>query len=218
MALSKPHAIIFDWDNTLVNSWNKMHLVINETFKEMNLPLWDRETVKKNVKLSFADAGRDFFGDRVDEAKKIFYHNYNVKFEHVECNPLPDSLNLLWYLKDNNIYSAVVSNKNGDLLRREIEKLEWNKYFAVVIGSKDAEFDKPKPHPVYLALQNQFSPSEHIIWFIGDSTVDIECAVNSGCIPILYGDKEAAHDIDEKNFKFQHIPTHAELIALLEKL
>jgi histidinol phosphatase-like enzyme len=31
-------------------------------------------------------------------------------------------------------------------------------------------------------------PKQDIIWFIGDTIADIECAVNAGCQPILYCD------------------------------
>jgi phosphoglycolate phosphatase len=215
MNLAKPQAVIFDWDNTLVDSWKKMYLVINETFKEMGLPLWDMETIKKNIKYSFADAGVKLFGERVHEAKKLYYFHYTQTFADVNCEPLPETVNLLDTLKKNNIYTAIVSNKTGDLLRKEVKTLNWEGYFQAVVGSKDAEFDKPKPHPVYFALQNKFTPLKDKVWFVGDSSVDVECAINSGCVPLLYGDKEAAQDLEDKAINYYHIPSHKELIELL---
>ena len=43
--LTRPRAILFDWDNTLVDSWTTIHEALNAVMAAMEKPLWSlRET------------------------------------------------------------------------------------------------------------------------------------------------------------------------------
>jgi phosphoglycolate phosphatase len=85
----------------------------------------------------------------------------------------------------------VVSNKTGALLRREAEGIGWSTLFGSMVGAGDAVLDKPHSAPVALALQTSGIPASDAVWLVGDTGVDMECAYNSGCIPVLLGRREA---------------------------
>ena len=57
-----------------------------------------------------------------------------------------------------------------------------------IVGAGDAALDKPDPAPVTLALHRSGVEAGEAVWFVGDTGVDMECAYNSGCIPVLLGD------------------------------
>jgi len=102
--------------------------------------------------------------------------------------PLPGSQAMLEGLAAEGIYLGVVSNKTGELLRREGEWLGWSRLFGGIIGAGDAEFDKARagagiagPGP------GAASHPANRLWFVGDTAIDMECALNSGCVPILLG-------------------------------
>ena len=40
MNLPKPNAVIFDWDNTLVNTWPIIAEALNATFRALKKPDW----------------------------------------------------------------------------------------------------------------------------------------------------------------------------------
>jgi phosphoglycolate phosphatase len=61
--LPKPRAVIFDWDNTLVNTWPIIHDALNKTFAEHSLPLWEFEKTKARVRKSMRDSFPEIFGD-----------------------------------------------------------------------------------------------------------------------------------------------------------
>jgi phosphoglycolate phosphatase len=109
----------------------------------------------------------------------------------------------------------MVSNKEGNTLRKEIKEMGWDIYFECMIGSMDAIKDKPNPEPVYMALEKMNLQKGNHIWFVGDTTVDIECAHSSGCTPILYGDKVAAPDLESLNIPHKHVECHVGLVELL---
>ena len=48
---------------------------------------------------------------------------------------------------------AIVSNKNKEILSIEVNFLGWQDFFHCVIGSQDADFDKPHPAPALMACQ-----------------------------------------------------------------
>ncbi len=213
--LIPPKAILFDWDNTLVETWPKLHKTLNETFAEFGLETWSMEQVKQRTHKSAKDIFPTLFGDKHEKARGYFYYLYRQKYAHENLPPLPNALKVLELLKARNIKTGVVSNKEGNTLRKEIKEMGWDVYFECMIGSMDATKDKPHPEPVYMALEKLNIDKGSHIWFVGDTTVDIECGHNSGCTPILYGDKVAAPDIDSLKISYKHVKCHVTLAELL---
>jgi phosphoglycolate phosphatase len=56
-----------------------------------------------------------------------------------------------------------------------------------VVGAGDCAADKPACDPVHLALAESGVAAGEKVWFVGDTAVDMECAVASGCVPVLLG-------------------------------
>jgi phosphoglycolate phosphatase len=79
----------------------------------------------------------------------------------------------------------VVSNKRGVTLRKEARHLGWDSLFRSLVGATDAPRDKPAPDPVYLALERAGPPAAGEVWFVGDTDIDMLCAVRAGCVPVL---------------------------------
>jgi phosphoglycolate phosphatase len=87
---------------------------------------------------------------------------------------------------------AVVSNKEGGLLRREVAHLGWNARFRAVVGAGDATADKPDPAPIWHALRTIGVKSGPEVWYVGDTGSDMQAARAAGCTAVLLGD--AGHD------------------------
>jgi len=186
--LSYPLAVIFDWDNTLVNTWPVIHDSMNVTLKKMNYPLWSIEETKKQVRRSLRESFPDLFGEKWKIARDIFYERFKkIHLERLEG--LPGAEVLLDSLSNKGIYLGVVSNKSGENLRREAGHLGWDKYFSQIIGAMDAVEDKPSTKPVEMALEGSGIELDQRVWFVGDTKIDMECAYNSGCFPILINQK-----------------------------
>lgn len=190
---TRPKAIIFDWDNTLVDSWLIIQDALNATFREFDVEEWSLEETKARVAKSLRDSFPELFGDRWEEAKEVFYVHF--KAIHLErLTPLPGAADMLAELAGEGIYLGVVSNKTGSLLRKEAEKLGWDKHFGQIIGATDAPKDKPAVDPVVMALQGSDVDLGEDVWFAGDSRIDMECALNAGCVPVLIRDEPPGAD------------------------
>jgi phosphoglycolate phosphatase len=182
----RPRAIIFDWDNTLVDSWATIHEALNICMAAMGKPLWTIDDTREKVRLSLRDAFPLHFGERWEEARKVYMDAFQAI--HLErLTPLPGRVQMLDDLAGEGIYLSVVSNKTGPVLRREAEQLGWSGRFGAIVGAGDCAADKPACDPVELALKpSGIAAGEHV-WFVGDTAIDMECALNSGCLPVLLG-------------------------------
>jgi phosphoglycolate phosphatase len=184
--ISRPRAILFDWDNTLVDSWSTIHEALNFLMAAMDKPLWTIEETRERVRLSLREAFPRIFGERWEEARDIYLDRFRAI--HLESlTALPGRTELLQRLADEEIFLGVVSNKTGSLLRRETDHIGWAALFGSVVGAGDAPLDKPDAAPVRLALEQSGIDPGETVWFVGDTGIDMECAHNSGCVPVLLG-------------------------------
>lgn len=185
VVLKRPRALLFDWDNTLVDTWEVIHRALVVTFEAMGQKPWTLEEARQRVRASARDSFPRLFGDRADEAIEIFYTS--IRQHHLEMlrtRPLAEEL-LRQAAAYPDVILSVVSNKNGDLLREEAEFLRWQTYFYKLIGAMDAPKDKPDPSAVELALLGSGIAPGPEVWFVGDTDIDMVTAYKSGCPAVL---------------------------------
>lgn len=215
--LTKPKAILFDWDNTLADTWPTIHQALTETFIKMGHEPWDMATTKERVHRSLRDSFPEIFGDRWEEAGDLYFKNFR-RIHLQALTPLEDAEEVLMALKNTDIYVALVSNKTGSALRLEVDHIGWNHYFSKVIGAKDADEDKPSPKPVRMALEGSGIELGKDVWFVGDSVTDMECAYNCDCIPIFYGEQDLSSERFKKFQPTKHFKNHGELLEFIKSL
>ncbi len=213
----RPQALIFDWDNTLVDSWAPIHEALNLTFAAMEYPLWTLAETRLRVRQSLRDAFPAMFGDRWDQARRLYLGHFEAI--HLQrLTPLPGAGELLQRLGTDGMPMALVSNKTGRLLRREVAALGWEPYFQRIVGAGDAAADKPDPAPVTLALAESGIAAGPSVWFIGDTGIDLECAAAAGCVPVLlHAPDDPAHP-DAEPLLVQPRHRLRDFTALLELL
>jgi len=226
--LKKPTAIIFDWDNTLVDTWPLIQKAINVTLEKYSKPIWTIEKVRDNIHKSMRDYFPEIFKDNWQEAGEIYRNAYNaINIEQIQL--LPSALELIKTIKDAEILQFLVSNKIGTTLRKEVKKLQIEQYFFSAIGALDADFDKPHKSAIDLALMlSDIDLQKDCIWFVGDTISDVECAYNIGCHPIIFGHSshKISNSISQEILKngFNNsgiIPlyfNHQELISVIKNL
>lgn len=184
MTLDKPRGLLFDWDNTLVDTWGIIHGALSETFQTMGQEPWTLEETQQRVRASARDTFPDLFGARADEAMAVFYDTFQAK--HLEQLRANDGAGeMLSRLAAGGYLLGVVSNKQGILLREESDYLGWTPLFHRLVGADDATRDKPAVDAVELALDGSGLARGPEIWFVGDTDIDMLCATSAGCRPVL---------------------------------
>lgn len=194
MELTPPKAILFDWDNTLIDSWPVIHEALTHCLTQMDHPLWTLDETKARVARSMREEFPKLFGDRWQEAAQHYQQGY-LRVHLDRLTPYAGALDTIRQIHHAKLYQAVVSNKKGDTLRKEAQALNWLPYFHAFIGAQDASHDKPHPAHAHKALERYTLPYGDDIWFIGDSNVDMEIAEKACFTPIFYGTEEKAATI-----------------------
>ncbi|MGE0714004.1 MAG: HAD family hydrolase [Alphaproteobacteria bacterium] len=187
-ALPLPRAILFDWDNTLVDNWAVIATALNAALAAMGQAEWTEAEVRGRVRKSARDTFPEMFGARAAEAERIFYSTFAAR--HLEgLRPMAGAAAMLDAAAARGIRLGIVSNKSGGYLRAEADHLGWTPRFARIVGANDTAFDKPAKDPVLAALDGSGIAPGPDVWFVGDAGIDMECAMSTGCVPVLLRDE-----------------------------
>lgn len=184
----QPQAIIFDWDNTLVDSWPTIHAANNAALVAMGHEPWTRAQSEVRVRKSLAEAYSELFGERWEEARDVYYSHFRANHLQ-ELAVLTGRADMLDALAEAGIYMGIVSNKDGQLLREEVAHLGWEDFFGAVVGANDVARAKPAPEPIHLSLEPSIFRAGREVWYVGDTDIDLECAVAAGVVPVLLREK-----------------------------
>ncbi|MEO0348261.1 MAG: HAD-IA family hydrolase [Pseudomonadota bacterium] len=186
-----PHALIWDWDGTVVDSHQlikQAFLKVANDFSLSNVQIADAEANLGSVALS--DYFPDLFGElEWLQAKDKFYEFITAR--HLSyLSPINGSVEFIKMISQQypNISQAVVSNKRGDLLRLEVSALELTDTFVNVIGAGDFALSKPNAELVKIALGQADLSHNSVIYVVGDSQTDINLARNACLKAIFYGE------------------------------
>ena len=188
--LARPRAVLFDWDNTLVDSWETLRVAINAALVAFGQTPWTIAQTRQRVRRSLRDSFPELFGEDWQRARDVFYRTFEA--EHLKTvTALPGAAALVAALAAD-LPLGVVSNKHGELLRREVVHLGWSGHFRSLVGAADAPRDKPDRAPVDKALavlagSGIEPPPNQDVWFVGDTALDMQTAHAAGCIPVLFG-------------------------------
>ena len=185
----RPAALLYDWDNTLVDGWAGITAALNAVFAEFGHPPWTTENTRNRVRVALRESFPVMFGERWEHARDVFYDSLTRQgLDHVV--PMPGAEALLQAGAD--WPQGVVSNKAGAFLRREVTHLGWNGFFGPIVGAGDATADKPDPAPLLLALRHLGHAAGGTVWYMGDTALDMQAARAAGVTAVLIGD--ARHD------------------------
>jgi phosphoglycolate phosphatase len=187
--VERPKAVLFDWDNTLVNTWPTIIECYRSTFGALGRTPWTDQEVRDRAHGSLRDHFPVLFGAEARRAEEVFYETFHrIHLERLE--PLPGADRLLERASSLGCYVAVVSNKVGDNLRAEMKHLGWDRWIVRAVGAKDAKRDKPAPDPIFLALDGTGIAPDHGVWMVGDTPADLKCAHAAGVLPVYFGSVE----------------------------
>ena len=213
--MTPPRAVLFDWDNTLVASWEIIHESLRRTFEDLGREPWSFAQTKAWVRRSMRDSFPDLFGADAERAERAFYRHYRA---HHLCllTPLAGAAVTLEALRRNRVPLGVVSSKLGGLVRAEAGHLGWSGYFGRIVGAEDAARDKPAPEAVALALEGTGAGPGADVWYVGDTGIDVTCARNSACVAVIVG-SDPPRDGDRACTPDHQVADHAALQCLLRR-
>jgi len=184
----KYKAVVFDLDGTLVDTLGDIAASMNRALKLHGFPPLAEADYRGKVGwgierlalLSLPDEARQKeTAARVAADAAGFYEENPLTFSRV----YPGIQELLGNLLQKKIKTAVLSNKPDPVAQKVVAGLFSPGSFACVQGEITGRTRKPDPSSVWeLLLDLDITPSNVII--AGDSEIDMETAVSSGCFAL----------------------------------
>lgn len=172
-------AVLFDWDGTLLNSFEADSAAYLAMFRALSVE-WDVRDFERHYSPNWL---RVYRAARLPRAKwdladrlwKRAYRRQNPKL-------LPGARSVLRELQRKFVI-GIVSSGSGWRVRSQIRKFHLNQYVSVCVCSEDAARRKPDPAPLKVALRRLRVPADETV-YVGDAPEDIEMARRAGVIPI----------------------------------
>ena len=90
----------------------------------------------------------------------------------LKLNPLPGSTEILKFCEENNILTAVLTNKHGPHARAACEHLGVSDFLTFVLGANDTKWKKPETELTFHALNVLKLPAEQTL-YCGDSPYEL---------------------------------------------
>ena len=172
-------AFIWDLDGTLLDSYEAILSGIEETYHQFSIP-FDKEKVRTFIlKYSVQDLlvqvaeerGLDVDGLNQVRAQSLAEKNAQVIL-------MPGALEVLSWANQQGIQQFVYTHK-GDNALTILRELGLDVYFTEILTSQSGFARKPNPEATtYLINKYHLKPDR--TYYIGDRTLDIEFAQNSG--------------------------------------
>ena len=186
--------IAFDWDGTLYDSTQLIVRCIQAAVVDVGGAKPSDQAASYVIGLglmeALAHAAPDVPESRYPELNVRYKHHY-IQRQH-DISLFDGALTLLAELKERGHILTVATGKSRRGLDEALQAVELKGRFD---GSRTADETAGKPHPRMLhELMHEFDVPPERTLMIGDTTHDLQMALNAGCasVGVSYG----AHDPD----------------------
>ncbi len=195
MAIARRFDLIaFDWDGTLFDSTALIARCIQNAVRDVGgaVPS-DRDAayvIGLGLKQALAHAAPDVPVDRYPELGARYRHHYIAQKDDISL--FEGVLDMLMALKSRQHWLTVATGKTRQGLD---DALQTSQLKDVFDGSRTVDETAGKPHPRMLQeLMAEFGVEPTRTLMIGDTTHDLQMALNAGCasVAVSYG----AHEPD----------------------
>lgn len=171
--------VLFDWDGTLVNSYDADADAYLAMFREMGIP-WGVEELTQHYSPDWYAVYRAaglprHRWDAADTAWRKQYAKHRPKL-------MAGTRRILSRLSTRHRLGLVTSG-DRDRVTRQLRSFRLTQLFAARICSGDTQRKKPHPEPLQVAMEKmRLHPSTCV--YVGDSPQDIEMARGAGVFAI----------------------------------
>jgi pyrophosphatase PpaX len=183
MVETRPFAVLFDLDGTLIDSIALLLASMKHTFQGRSRKPTDQEWIEglgtplPKQLTPYVESDED--RERLVNRYRTFQHeNHDRLMSHY--SGVIDTLALL-YQRGHPL--GVVTSKGNMMMERGLKFIGADDYIEVAIGYDSVHIHKPDPFPVRAALEKlEYQASEAV--FVGDSPHDIHSGNDAGVITI----------------------------------
>lgn len=182
----KPATIIFDFDQTLINTYDTIITTFKEVFSRHELTK-DIESIDYNslVGPTLADSFNQYIVNPDVDSLIEEYRTEMVKNHHALATSMPYANELVKALKDKGHKVAILSNKQTDMIYMGLKQINMDQDIDLVVGLDLVQEKKPSEKGIYQILK-QFKGFKDNVVMIGDSVDDVLTGQNANAFTVGY--------------------------------
>jgi len=186
-------AVLLDMDGTLVDAFRPIITALNRTLGDFSLPQMTDDEVRRHTGRGECSM-LSLFGDHREAASARFleYHDEYL----FDVHPLPGALELLDWLTERGIASAIVTSKSQVRADKQLAFLGWENKLGAVIGLQQGRRQKPDPHTMFLACE-ALGIDANVCVMVGDGPADMKAAKRAGILPVGLTHSFTAQELGE---------------------
>ena len=184
----KYKGVIFDLDGTLVDTIEDIAVAMNRALSSRGFPELPSESYKEKVgwgikRLAFLSLPEEARSEENAALVAADSARFYAETPLVHSRPYPGIPELIGELGRRKVKMVVLTNKPDPVAQKVIAGLFPQGSFLSVRGEVNGKPRKPDPACVWeLLIELDVTPADII--FAGDSEIDAETAVASGCFPL----------------------------------
>lgn len=178
-----PHGfrgVLFDWDGTLVDSAQRTYRCYVRVFSGYGIE-YDHAAFERTYSPDWYRTYEDIGLPREHwkEADARWISCYEAEASAL----VPGAREMLERLAAAGIAQGLVSSGDGTRVRREVEALGLERFFAAVVCGGETARRKPDPEPLLAALERLALPPAETA-YVGDSPEDVAMAKAAGAFAV----------------------------------
>ena len=178
-----PHGfrgVLFDWDGTLVDSAQRTYRCYVRVFSGYGIE-YDHAAFERTYSPDWYRTYEDIGLPREHwkEADARWISCYEAEASAL----VPGAREMLERLAAAGIAQGLVSSGDGTRVRREVEALGLERFFAAVVCGSETARRKPDPEPLLAALERLALPPAETA-YVGDSPEDVAMAKAAGAFAV----------------------------------
>lgn len=180
--------VIFDFDGTLLYTYEGIKDALNYTIKAYNKREWSLKEVKKRVGKGLEILIEEAIGkEYISEGVKLFRERYSKVFLK-KSKILPYVKDTIDFLQEKKIKLAIASNKPSDFTKKILENFGISNHFKIIYGPFEVQNLKPNPEMLLKILEKLRIEKKDAL-YVGDMLLDAETAKNAkiDCILVSTG-------------------------------
>lgn len=190
--------LIFDTEKLTMKAWTK---AANEFGYDFNFDLFCEligKNKKQSEKILNEKLGEDFIYSKLSErGEALVLEALNTAGILVK----EGVYELLDFLKEKGIKTALASSSSFDRIYFLLEKYEIKNYFHCIVSGDEVEISKPNPE-IFLKTAKQMNVEPKNCIVFEDSEAGIEAAYYAGMVPVIVPDiKEPSEETKNRAYK-----------------
>lgn len=212
------NAVIFDLDGTIIDTEKYFRICWPKAFEHFGYKMSDEQylSIRSLGKPFVQKTLKDFSGDENFDYEKVVAYRSELMEEMIAKNGLhikKGAVELLEYLKNNNIVRAIATASPVDRSERYLKKIGLLEYFDRIISARNMKEGKPSPD-VYAFACKELNLLPETCIAVEDSPNGALSAYRAGCKVVMVPDLTEP-DTETQKILFARVDNLEKIIDLI---